>query len=46
MEEIAMSKKNKDSELDEKDIIAQEADEELGYVLSDELKPHERKDNE
>jgi len=26
MEEIAMSKKNKEVELDEKDIIAQEAD--------------------
>lgn len=41
-----MSKKNKESELDEKDIIAQEADEDLGYVLPGELKPHEHKADE
>jgi hypothetical protein len=46
MEEIAMSKKNKESELDEKDIVNQEAEEELGYILPGELKPHERKDDE
>lgn len=30
----------------EKDIVNQEAEEELGYILPGELKPHERKDEE
>lgn len=32
--------------LNEKDIVNQEAEEELGYILPGELKPHERKDDE
>ena len=40
-----LSNKKKDSEVNEKDILEQEAEEELGYVLPNELKPHERKDN-
>lgn len=41
-----MSNKKKDSESNEKAIINQEAEEELGYVLPSELKPHEREENE
>lgn len=41
-----MSSKKNDSELNEKDIVNQEAEEELGYILPGELKPHERKDDE
>ena len=40
-----MSSKKNDSELNEKDIVNQEAEEDLGYILPGELKPHERKDN-
>lgn len=40
-----MSSKKKDSVINEEDIIEQEAEDELGYILPNELKPHERKDN-
>jgi hypothetical protein len=37
---------DKDTKLNQKDIIYQEAEEELGYILAGELKTHEREKDE